>query len=570
MARKPAFISHSSEREAQIQSRLLDVLEARYRRKIAGAIVAESDRLATEYEGLGFAPPASDQHYQDVRAIYLELAEASARTFGRRIVTQGKAMGLLEIKESTLWDLFRSLANAWVNLEAIRRRITSVSETTRNQIIIIIQRGQDDGLGVEAIARNIRDAVPDLARTRSRIIARTETHGAANFASDEVAKTTGLQLDKEWVSVEDIRTRRHGMGDEFDHASMNGQRVPQDQPFLMPWRGRPPMPIMYPGEAGKPGGAVINCLPPWAKVRLAGIKHVMFCEYSGDLFEFSFAGPVNFTVTANHPVLTLSGWKPARHVVEGDQLIYAGVGDSIRIGMNADIKDRHSRIDELYNSLKPNSLKPLSGVVRANAGAVNFHGDMPDSDVDIVAAQGHLRDAMIAEGRHLFGDISLADTHVSKGLLLANRMVNLGHRRLADHSDRLMSGSGAGQSRLGCGHGGLSAVSLADAGTLNAQIREAAINHAARDIEGLRHGVGAVSGIEHALDLRQETFANGGPSGVLRPFEVVKVAAIKRFHYRGPVYNCETDTGLIVSDGIVSHNCRCAVVRHVRGGLLGD
>ncbi|NBT31963.1 MAG: hypothetical protein EBT13_08715, partial [Rhodobacteraceae bacterium] len=70
MARKPAFISHTSEREAQIQSRLLDVLEARYRRKIAGAIVTESDRLATEYEGLGFAPPASDQHYQDVRAIY--------------------------------------------------------------------------------------------------------------------------------------------------------------------------------------------------------------------------------------------------------------------------------------------------------------------------------------------------------------------------------------------------------------------------------------------------------------------------------------------------------------------
>ncbi|NBR91857.1 MAG: hypothetical protein EBS68_18545 [Rhodobacteraceae bacterium] len=57
------------------------------------------------------------------------------------------------------------------------------------------------------------------------------------------------------------------MGDEFDHASMNGQRVPQDEPFLMPWRGRPPMPIMYPGEAGKPGGAVINC-------RCAVVRHV--------------------------------------------------------------------------------------------------------------------------------------------------------------------------------------------------------------------------------------------------------------------------------------------------------
>lgn len=565
MARKPAFISHTSEREAQIQSRLLDVLEARYRRKIAGAIVAESDRLATEYEGLGFAPPASDQHYQDVRAIYLELAEASARTFGRRIVTQGKAMGLLEVKESTLWDLFRSLANAWVNLEAIRRRITSVSETTRNQIINIIVRGQDDGLGVEAIARNIRDAVPDLARTRSRIIARTETHGAANFASDEVAKTTGLQLDKEWVAVEDIRTRRHGMGDEFDHALMNGQRVQQDEPFLMPWRGRPPMPIMYPGEAGKPGGAVINCLPPWAKVRLAGIKHVMFCEYSGDLFEFSFAGPVNFTVTANHPVLTLSGWKPARHVVEGDQLIYAGVGDSIPIGVNANVKDRHSRIDELYNSLKP-----LSDVMRANADAVNFHGDMPDSDVDIVTAQGHLRDAMIAEGHHLFGDISLADTHVSKGLLLARRMIGLSDSAAAYLPSSSVCSFGTGEASLWACHGGLSPVAFADAGSVNSEFVKACIDHGSRHADCIGDSVGAISCVEHPLNFGSNAISDNSPTNMWRAFQPVEITAIKRFHYRGPVYNCETDTGLIVSDGIVNHNCRCAVVRHVRGGLLGD
>jgi hypothetical protein len=454
---------------------------------------------------------------------------------------------------------------SWINLEPIRRRIQSVSETTRAQIVAIVARGQEQGLGVEAIAREVADRLPEISRWRGALIARTETHGAANFAMHETAKTTGINLEKEWVSVEDMRTRSITRDDEFDHVSMNGQKVGMDEPFLMPWAIGIPLQIMYPGQAGLPGGATINCLPPWAKVRLAGIKRVMRSEYSGDLFEFSFAGPVNFTVTANHPVLTLSGWKAARHVMEGDQLIYNFVGDSFPSGINADVENRHARIDQLYDALKP-----LGNIMRANADTVNFHGDMPDSDVDIVTAHGKLRDAMIAEGRHLFGNITLADTHIAKGLLLARRMIGLRHWRSSDHSDGLMSKFGASQPILRTGHGGLSAVSLADIGPFYAEVVEAAIDHAARNIEGLGNSISTISSVKHAPHFGKQTSADNSPSGVLRAFQPVKVTAIKRFHYDGPVYNCETDTGLIVSDGIVNHNCRCAVVHRVVGGLLGD
>ena len=260
MARKPAFISHSREREAQIQSRMLDVLERRFRRQLAAAIVAEGNRIRLGYVALGYVPPVSDQHSQDLREIYRQLALAAAKTFGRRIVTQGKSMGLdLETKEISFLELFQSFALAWVQQEAIRRRITSVSETTRAQIVSLVAQGQSDGLGVDAIAQMIEDRLPDIGRWRGALIARTETHGAANFATHEVAKTTGMQLEKEWVAVEDARTRRIGMDDEYDHAAMDGQRVAMDEPFMMPWVGGPDLPIMYPGEAGKPGGATINC-----------------------------------------------------------------------------------------------------------------------------------------------------------------------------------------------------------------------------------------------------------------------------------------------------------------------
>lgn len=261
MARKPAFISHGPEREANIQSRMLDALEARFRRQISAVLTSEATGLLSAYRNLGYVPAPTDDHVRDIREVYREIALASARTFGRRIMTQGKAAGLaFETKQTTdLSEFFRALANTWINLEPIRRRIQSVSETTRAQIVTIVARGQQDGLGVEAIARQIADRVPEINRWRGALIARTETHGAANYAMHETAKTTNLNLEKEWVSVEDMRTRSIARDDAFDHASMNGQRRPMDEPFDMPWIAGPSIPIMYPGQAGLPGGATINC-----------------------------------------------------------------------------------------------------------------------------------------------------------------------------------------------------------------------------------------------------------------------------------------------------------------------
>lgn len=263
---KPAFIRWGREKEARVQSRILDVLERRFRRRVAAVLEAEALDLARRYRELGFVPAPDDQHFRAIRDIYLDMATASARTFGARVVTQGKAAGIIiETKQDDeprgFAAFFRSLANAWVNLEPVRRRITSVAETTRNQIVRAVSQGQDDGLGVAEIAKEIEEQAPGIARTRGALIARTETHGAANFAMHQTAKSTGLDLVKEWVAVEDARTRSIARDDAFDHASMDGQQRQMDEPFDMPWIGGAgePLKIQYPGEVGHPGGATINC-----------------------------------------------------------------------------------------------------------------------------------------------------------------------------------------------------------------------------------------------------------------------------------------------------------------------
>jgi hypothetical protein len=57
---------------------------------------------------------------------------------------------------------------------------------------------------------------------------------------------------------------------------------------------------------------------------------------------------------------------------------------------------------------------------------------------------------------------------------------------------------------------------------------------------------------ERCLNVGEQLGAGFGPM-----VSLTRVSAVRRFHYQGPVYNFESETNVLVSDGIVNHNCRC-------------
>lgn len=256
------LLGNDPQQEAAVQGILLDRLEALFSRRIRREIARASEQMIAEFERTGSAPLDQHEHLREMADIFADLARASIDIFGGRILDQGKAAGLvLETKD---WkEFFEQMAATFIQLEAIRQRIASITDTTRDRIVSRIDAGYAEGLGVDAIARNIRKDVPTMSQLRAHVIARTETHGAANYGANEAAKATGLPLRKEWVSVSDHRTRDFGESDgdvdEYNHRGMNGHTVEMDQPFEMPWRYGDPLKIMYPGEAGHPGGATIMC-----------------------------------------------------------------------------------------------------------------------------------------------------------------------------------------------------------------------------------------------------------------------------------------------------------------------
>jgi len=224
---------------------LLDRLSRRFEAALRDDLAQAMLDMVASWEITGEVPPPGalrDRLEQTYRA----LAIASVVTFGSRLVDQGKAAGLdLEYKDFA--QSMVEMALRYVGLEAIRRRITAVAETTRAQIVSMVDRGYQAGLGQRGVAQLIRDAVPQISDARAGLIARTETHGAANFGANEAAKTLGVQYKREWLSAEDSRTRP-------THRAADGQIVGKDEPFRVGG-----VSLDYPGDPSGAPQESINC-----------------------------------------------------------------------------------------------------------------------------------------------------------------------------------------------------------------------------------------------------------------------------------------------------------------------
>lgn len=194
----------------------------------------------------------------------MQLARVLTRYWAQSIRSEGRkvqrAIGELEAKaDDTLWDQFLA--------EYIRlyggQAITDILETTRRQIVEAVEKGLREGKGIDVIAKEMRERVPSLARSRARVIARTETHSAAQYASIQTAKTARFPLVKTWNSAYDPRTRDFGEGDgivdQGNHRAMNGVSVALDEPFMVPnkWGGFDPM--QFPGDQSAPAYQCVNC-----------------------------------------------------------------------------------------------------------------------------------------------------------------------------------------------------------------------------------------------------------------------------------------------------------------------
>lgn len=149
--------------------------------------------------------------------------------------------------------MFKQDDDEWVRMvqewldTGMTERLSNVTDASRRQIKEVLNKGVQDGLGIDEIARNMRQASGGLVRATR--IARTEIIASSNIGSYMGAKATGLNLVKEWISTPDGRVRE-------DHAGADGQEVVMDDLFVVGGEN-----LLVPGDwqHGASPGNIINC-----------------------------------------------------------------------------------------------------------------------------------------------------------------------------------------------------------------------------------------------------------------------------------------------------------------------
>jgi uncharacterized protein with gpF-like domain len=231
--------------ELRAQGLLLDRLSGKFDRRMRREISATMREMIAFWEITGEVPTARD-HIERVEALYASMAGESIRAFSQRIKRVAK-VGAGPTERKDFAAIMRTFALRYVASEAIRQRITDVSEGTRASIVDGVRRGYEDGLGQAGIGALILENVPSISVRRANMIARTETHGAANAGADAAIREEGLEYRREWMAGSDARTRD-------SHRRADGQDVGADEPFSVGGTR-----LMYPGDPGGRASETINC-----------------------------------------------------------------------------------------------------------------------------------------------------------------------------------------------------------------------------------------------------------------------------------------------------------------------
>ncbi len=137
--------------------------------------------------------------------------------------------------------------------------VAGITQTTKKRLIDIANKGVQEGLSVDEIVRLVLDDKElEYSNMRARRIVRTEVMRGSNIGAMKGAQAHGFQVDKQWISARDSRTRRIPE-DEFDHVELDGVIVPFDQPFTSTGKKGEPVVAMQPGDISAPAGFTINC-----------------------------------------------------------------------------------------------------------------------------------------------------------------------------------------------------------------------------------------------------------------------------------------------------------------------
>lgn len=148
---------------------------------------------------------------------------------------------LREEKANPLQWFFDAI-NAYFNNYLLSKVVLPISQTTVKFVQKTLDQAISEGWSVQETVNALEDT--ELARQRARTIVRTESVSAMNFATVTAGENEDYETVKEWVAIEDKRTRH-------SHRLVDGEKIDAGARFSNGLR--------FPGDKEGSAKEVINC-----------------------------------------------------------------------------------------------------------------------------------------------------------------------------------------------------------------------------------------------------------------------------------------------------------------------
>lgn len=315
-------------------------------------------------------------HVHSDIALILQNIYDEAGPFGARLTTDEikadankKAAGGFGINQRWI-----NAVRAYLKTHLVRL-VQAISDTMRRDIVRILDKAIQEQLSINDTVKALQEE--GLMKARARVIARTEIVRAANVGHAVGASDSPYEVLKTWSAAKDHRTRH-------SHRDINGHTVDELAKFPVPiYEGDKEIgtdQMLYPGDATAHVSNTINCFLPdeLTSVNPKIIKHAFRNWYSGKTVTIKTASGNKFTCTPNHPILTTNGWVKAGELTKSHNLVKSDFINSYALS-EFNVDDVPATFEQIFNALSVEG-----GRMRVSRRVVNFYGDLPASDVDVV------------------------------------------------------------------------------------------------------------------------------------------------------------------------------------------
>lgn len=415
---------------------------------------------------------------------------------------------------------------------ALQNNAEAVVRSIRSSLVQGIMQGQS----VPKMASAVKSDLEKNANNATRIV-RTETTRIMNKARlDSMlhAEAKGLPMKKIWVATLDNRTRD-------SHAELDGQERKLDEPYS---NG-----LMYPGDQTGDAAEVINCFIGTTKISadskiINAYKHF----YDGELVTITTASGIQLTGTPNHPILTNNGWVALDKLNESSNVVCTSM-DINPSSSNPNVNSVNAMFSNLFDALSS-----IWHVGRVASALVDFHGDVPNSNVEIVFEKSHLRNGIKTKFGKTSHKIKFVFSNFVHRFLISNSFV----KQFRFGSFRTTASKVCSESKFSPG--------------LNIGLGHPEI-----------HGFGSPSWNDSVVSKSVSYYSSGNTEITSKLLDgrsgsvfLDKVVNVNRYNSAVHVYNLHTESNYYIANssltdngdknnGIIVHNCRCAQITQIEG-----